>query len=205
MTSTIIAKLLMIPGMLIGLCFHEYAHAKVSYIMGDPTPMQQGRVTLNPMAHVDPIGFVALLLFGFGWGKPVAINPSYYKNRRRDELLVALAGVTMNLLIAVVFAALTRLVYSMYIGNPSDILNILYTMLFYVVNINVCLMIFNLLPVPPLDGWGIITQIFNLENKSWYYTIYRYGSLILLALIVFNITDYIITPLISKILGILLY
>ena len=92
---------MMLPGIIIGLAFHEFAHAAVAFKLGDPTPKMQGRVTINPLAHIDPVGLAALLFAGFGWGVPVQINPSNFKKRRRDELLVSLAGVTMNLVIAI--------------------------------------------------------------------------------------------------------
>ena len=202
----ILNKILMLPGIIIGLSFHEFAHAWVSDKLGDPTPRRQGRVTINPLAHIDWIGFLALLLVGFGWGKPVQIDPSYYKNRRRDEFLVGIAGVTMNLLLAVIFSIPARMIVKAFSGAaPSDLVYNVYLMIFYVVSINVVLMIFNLIPCPPLDGWGIITQIFRLDKYSWWYKVYQYGTWILLALIVFNVTDRIITPLVSTLLGILLY
>ena len=107
----IITKLYMLPGIIIGLTLHEFSHAMVSYKLGDPTPKEQGRVTVNPLKHIDPIGFVALIMAGFGWGVPVQINPNYYKNRRLSEALVAVAGVTMNLIIAFVFALILKLMY----------------------------------------------------------------------------------------------
>ena len=196
----------MLPGIIIGLSFHEFAHAWVSDKLGEPTPRRQGRVTINPLAHIDWIGFLALLLVGFGWGKPVQIDPSYYKNRRRDEFLVGIAGVTMNLLLAVIFSIPARMIVKAFSGAaPSDLVYNVYLMIFYVVSINVVLMIFNLIPCPPLDGWGIITQILRLDRYSWWYKVYQYGTWILLALIVFNVTDRIITPLVSTLLGILLY
>ena len=201
----IITKILMLPGIIIGLSFHEFAHAWVSDKLGDPTPRRQGRVTINPLAHIDWIGFLALLLVGFGWGKPVQIDPGYYKNRRRDEFLVGIAGVTMNLLLAIIFSIPARAIVKAF-GNAvaSDFVYNIYLMIFYIVSINIVLMIFNLIPCPPLDGWGIITQIFRLDRYSWWYKVYQYGTWILLALIVFNVTDLIITPLVSMILGILL-
>lgn len=96
-------QLLLLPGIIIGLTFHEAAHGYVSHWLGDPTPGLQGRLSLNPMRHIDPVGFLALFFAGFGWGQPVQIDPRYYKHRRRDELLVALAGVIANFIIA--FAA----------------------------------------------------------------------------------------------------
>ncbi len=201
----ILTKILMLPGIIIGLSFHEFAHAWVSDKLGDPTPRRQGRVTINPLAHIDWMGFLALLLVGFGWGKPVQIDPGYYKHRRRDEFLVGIAGVTMNLILAVIFAIPARAMVRMFSGAvASDLIYNIYLMLFYIVSINVVLMIFNLIPCPPLDGWGILTQLFRLDRYSWWYKVYQYGTWILLALIVFNVTDLILTPLVSLIVGILL-
>ena len=201
----ILTKILMLPGIIIGLSFHEFAHAWVSDKLGDPTPRRQGRVTINPLAHIDWIGFLALLLVGFGWGKPVQIDPGYYKNRRRDEFLVSIAGVTMNLILAVIFSIPARAMVKAFSGAmASDLVYNIYLMIFYIISINILPMIFNLIPCPPLDGWGIITQIFRLDRYSWWYKVYQYGTWILLALIVFNVTDLIITPLVSLILGVLL-
>lgn len=201
----ILTKILMLPGIIIGLSFHEFAHAWVSDKLGDPTPRRQGRVTINPLAHIDWMGFLALLLVGFGWGKPVQIDPGYYKHRRRDEFLVGIAGVTMNLILAVIFAIPARAMVRMFSGAvASDLVYNIYLMIFYIVSINVVLMIFNLIPCPPLDGWGILTQIFRLDRYSWWYKVYQYGTWILLALIVFNVTDLILTPLVSMIVGVLL-
>ena len=201
----ILTKILMLPGIIIGLSFHEFAHAWVSDKLGDPTLRRQGRVTINPLAHIDWMGFLALLLVGFGWGKPVQIDSGYYKHRRRDEFLVGIAGVTMNLLLAVIFSIPAKAMVKVFSGAAaSDLVYNIYLILFYIVSINVVLMIFNLIPCPPLDGWGIITQIFRLDRYSWWYKVYQYGTWILLALIVFNVTDLILTPLVSMIVGILL-
>ena len=203
--DVILTKILMLPGIIIGLSFHEFAHAWVSDRLGDPTPRRQGRVTINPLAHIDWIGFLALVLVGFGWGKPVQIDPGYYKHRRRDEFLVGIAGVTMNLLIAVLFSIPARFIVKSFSGAAvSDLVYNIYLMIFYIVSVNIVLMIFNLIPCPPLDGWGLITQIFRLDRYSWWYKVYQNGTWILLALIVFNVTDIIITPLVSAILGVLL-
>ena len=132
-------------------------------------------------------------------------DPGYYKHRRRDEFLVGIAGVTMNLLLAVIFSIPARAMVRAFSGAPaSDLVYNIYLMLFYIVSINVVLMIFNLIPCPPLDGWGILTQIFRLDRYSWWYKVYQYGTWILLALIVFNVTDLIITPLVTLIVGALL-
>ncbi len=194
MLDTIMDKLMILPGIIIGLSLHEAAHARVSYMLGDPTPKNQGRLTINPIAHIDVIGFIALLLCGFGWGKPVQIDPSYYKHRRRDEFLVAIAGVVTNLIIAIIFAFLSGWTYKQYYYTGSSAIETLFYILYYTMTINLVLMVFNLIPVPPLDGFGLITQIFNLQKYSWYHKFYQYGSVILIVLIITDATDYILRP-----------
>ena len=201
--DAILTKILMLPGIIIGLSFHEFAHAWVSDKLGDPTPRRQGRVTLNPLAHIDWIGFLALLLVGFGWGKPVQIDPSYYKHRRRDEFFVAIAGVTMNLILAVVLSIPAKIMMKTLSAGTSDLVYDIYLILFYAITINLVLMVFNLIPCPPLDGWGIVTQLFGLDRYRWWYTIYQYGTWILLALILTNVTDKILTPLVTLMMNIL--
>ena len=188
--ESIINKLLFLPGIIIGITFHEAAHGYVSHWLGDPTPKNQGRLSLNPLAHIDPMGFIALLLVGFGWGKPVMIDPRYYKNPKRDELLVSLAGVTTNLIIAIIFAVIqillikTGIAYSL--GSKWNMLNL---MIQYVVFVNLVLMCFNLLPIPPLDGFSVITQLFDLRRYDWYYKLYNNGFFILMALVFIGALD----------------
>ena len=202
----ILTKILTLPGIILGLSFHEFAHAWMSDRLGDPTPRRDGRVSINPLAHIDWIGFLALLLVGFGWGKPVMIDPRYYKNRRRDEFLVAIAGVTMNLILAIIISIPVRMMMKHYASTvPSDLVYNIYLILFYAVSINVVLMVFNLLPVPPLDGWNIFTQLFKLDRYDWWYKVYQYGTYILLALIIFNVTDLVLTPLVSAVMKLLIY
>ncbi len=197
--SWIMNELMMLPGIIIGLAFHEFAHAKVAYKLGDITPKMQGRVTVNPLSHIDPIGLAALIFAGFGWGVPVQINPANFKNRRRDELLVSVAGVAMNLLIAVVFAIIAKILYMT--AGPvflsGNFGSVLWMMVIYVIQINLVLMIFNLIPCPPLDGFSIISEIFNIKHTELYWTVYRYGDWILIALIIFGITGRIISPCVS--------
>ncbi len=195
MMETIISKLINLPGILIALSFHEYAHAKMADALGDPTPRSQGRVTLNPIAHIDPLGFIALLLVGFGWGKPVQINGSYFKKFKRDEILVSAAGVTMNLVLAVLFAGIIKLMEVSgldFMGTTAG--SIAVDMLWGIVWINVILMVFNLIPVPPLDGFNILAELTHLRERGIYHQIYEKGPIILLILIFFNITDKIIGP-----------
>ena len=203
MTQTIITKLLMLPGIILGLSLHEFAHAWMSDRLGDPTPRRQGRLTINPIAHIDPLGFVALLLVGFGWGKPVMIDPSYYKNRRRDEFLVAIAGVTMNLILAVILSFPAKALMNMYYSSGSALIENIFYIVYYAVSINVCLMVFNLIPCPPLDGWNIVTQIFRLDRYRWWYKVYQYGQWILLILIFANVTDMILMPCVTAVMRLL--
>ncbi len=194
----IIERIIILPGILVGLSFHEFGHAWMSARLGDPTPRLQGRVTLNPAAHIDVIGFASLLLLGFGWGKPVQVDPRYYRHKRRDELMVALAGVTINFFIALAGAALMKLFYTT--GSAflaTSIGGIIWRILVGLVQINLVLMIFNLIPLPPLDGFGVITQLFHLDTKSWYARFCQLGPMILLIAIVLNLTSYIISPAVS--------
>lgn len=202
-TDIIITKLLTLPGIILGLSLHEFAHALVSDRLGDPTPRRQGRLTINPMAHIDWIGFIALLFVGFGWGKPVMIDPSYYKNRRSGEFLTAIAGVTMNLIIAVILSFPAKALLSAYYSTGSSLVENTFYIIYYAISINVCLMVFNLIPVPPLDGWNIVSQIFDLEKYSWWYKIYQYGQWILLIMIFANITDLILGPAVSAVMHLL--
>ena len=192
-------KVLIVPGIIIGLTFHEFAHAWVAYKCGDQTPKLQGRVTLNPLAHIDWMGLAALFFVGFGWGQPVQIDPYQFKNRRRDELLVALAGVAMNFLLAILFSFVAKAVLSIVGWNwlSTGFGNGIWMMILYIIQINLVLMIFNLIPVPPLDGFNIIAQIFNFGNTETYWRIYQYGNWILVALIVFGVTGWIITPCVN--------
>ncbi|MDD6298598.1 site-2 protease family protein [Hornefia butyriciproducens] len=198
--SWVYRQLLMLPGIVIGLTVHEFAHGLVSDRCGDPTPRAQGRLTLNPAAHIDLIGFLCLFFAGFGWGQPVQIDPRYYKHRRKDEFLVSIAGVTMNFIVAVALAFVLRLIMhsgSAFFSTTTG--DVILNMVQYGIFINLVLMIFNLIPVPPLDGWGILTQIFDLEKYRWYPIVYQNGFYILLALILFNVTSLILDPAINGI------
>ncbi len=198
--SWVYRQLLMLPGIVIGLTVHEFAHGLVSDRCGDPTPRAQGRLTLNPAAHIDLIGFLCLFFAGFGWGQPVQIDPRYYKHRRMDEFLVSIAGVTMNFIVAVALAFVLRLIMhsgSAFFSTTTG--DVILNMVQYGIFINLVLMIFNLIPVPPLDGWGILTQIFDLEKYRWYPIVYQNGFYILLALILFNVISLILDPAINGI------
>lgn len=202
----LIAKIMVLPGIIIGLSFHEFAHAKVAELCGDSTPRLQGRVTINPAAHIDPFGFIALFFIGFGWGRAVEINPRNFKNPKRDEVLVGIAGVMMNFFLAIVFMGILKLLITF---SPQfmygDLGEVLISVLRQVVVINLVLMVFNLIPVPPLDGFNVAAQIFHFRYKEIYYKIYDKGFLILMILILFNITGKILSPLVGGLYYFLLY
>jgi Zn-dependent protease len=189
-------KLIFLPGIIIGLTFHEFAHAKAANMLGDPTPKLQGRVTLNPLAHIDIVGFIALMIVGFGWGKPVQINGSYFKNFKRDEIIVSISGVLMNLILAIIFAGILKLmdVSASEYFTTNSIGNYISQMVYGVIWINIILMVFNLMPIPPLDGFNVIAELAHLREKGIYRQVYDKGPIILIILIIFNITDKIIGP-----------
>lgn len=190
----LITILLTLPGIIIGLTFHEYAHAFASDRLGDPTPRSQGRLTLSPLPHIDPIGLLFIIVARFGWAKPVEINPRYYKNPRRDEILVSIAGPAANLLIAVVLGIIIRFVFSFdLIGFlPANTLNNLKDILFSAVLINIMLFVFNLLPIPPLDGFHILSNVLHPRHYEFLYRLKSYGFIILIILIATGITRYIV-------------
>ena len=207
-TEWLVDKMLLLPGIIIGLSLHEFGHAFVAYKLGDNTPKLQGRVTINPMAHIDWMGLAALFFCGFGWGQPVQINPYNFKHRRRDELLVSLAGVVMNLLLAVFFAIIAKIVL-MAAGSDWIVYNTLgvgiWQIIIYAIQINLVLMIFNLIPCPPLDGFNIIANIFGFAGTQTYWNIYRYGSWILVLIIVFGITGMVISPCVQFLMNAIWY
>jgi Zn-dependent protease len=195
--------LLTIPAIIIAFSFHEFAHAFVSDRLGDPTPRNQGRLTLSPLAHIDIIGFILILLMGFGWAKPVQVNPRYYKNPKRDNILVSVAGPVTNLMIAFIFTFLLKLTFSYYISENTVILNLL-KMMDYVIRINIMLFLFNLIPIPPLDGYHILSEIIPSRNYKILAFIEQYSSIILILIIITPVVSYVIGPPLNFIYGLFL-
>ncbi|MCB2305054.1 site-2 protease family protein [Clostridium estertheticum] len=181
-TQQILYKILMIPAILIAFTFHEYAHAIVADRLGDKTPRFQGRLTLNPIAHIDPIGFILILLTGFGWAKPVETNPSSYKNYYRDDLKISFAGPFANLIIGFVFAIFTVLFWKL---SPvqGTVFTIIIEILKMTVSINCMLFFLNLVPVPGFDGYHIVRDLFPKFFYNMSDTFTRYQFLIFLVLI----------------------
>lgn len=194
-SGSLMSLLLSIPALLISLSAHEFAHGYAAYKMGDNTAKYEGRLTLNPMAHLDPIGTFCLLFFHFGWANPVPINPMYFKNKRRGIIIVSLAGPLMNFFLAVV----STVIYALIIKFGPQNMNIFYEFLLNIFNagivLNIGLMIFNLIPVPPLDGSKILGELLPARARFEYYKIERTLSLILIFALVFGLLDPILDPL----------
>ena len=162
----LIVMLAYVLAIVIALTCHEFSHAIVSYKMGDLTAKSQGRVSLNPLHHIDPIGFVCLLLFGFGWAKPVPVNDLKFKNYRRGIFLTSISGVVTNFILAFLFSGAFTLLYPKLIAHSSNYLvAFVYNFLIYSMSINLGLAIFNILPIPPLDGFNVITAFTRYDNK----------------------------------------
>jgi Zn-dependent protease len=182
--NSILNVILMIPGMLIAFTFHEYAHAFVADRLGDKTPRFQGRLTLNPIAHIDPVGFIAVLIFSFGWAKPVQTNPSAYKNYYKDDLKVSLAGPISNFLVSIVLAVILGIYVRFAFGVlPEALSGVIFSMLRFALVININIGLFNLIPIPGLDGFSLLR---DLSPKTFYKfeeKFYQYQMLIMLALI----------------------
>lgn len=167
-----------IPVLLFCITIHEYAHGRVAYTLGDPTAKMAGRLTLNPFYHLDPIGAVVLFLFNFGWAKPVPVDPRYFKNIRRDTMLMAMAGPGANLIIAIIVGLFIR-----FLIFPWKLYQLV---LLYMLFMNIGLALFNLIPIPPLDGSHILGNLLPIEASIRYQQMGRYGLMILFAIILLD-------------------
>lgn len=186
--------------LLFSFSLHEFAHAYTSTKFGDPTPRLMGRLTLNPLKHIDPVGFLCLVLFGFGWAKPVAINPIYYKHYKRDMSIVSLAGVFMNLVLAFVFSGVWFFTSAKISASTNMFMVFLKYFIYFMLSLNLSLFVFNLIPIYPLDGFNFLKAITPPGNKVITF-LEKYGTIILFVFLVTPLFDivyyYVINGLIS--------
>ncbi len=184
-----------VPGLIVALSFHEFAHALVADRLGDPTPRRFGRLTLEPWVHLDPVGTLVLLFYRFGWAKPVPVNPQYFRRPRQDMVLVALAGPVTNFIIAFVLSlVLVAMIFSSPYGAPQTAIEILRAGVF----INLALGVFNLLPVPPLDGSKVLSGLLPLKTARVFHQYEHLGPIMLLLLLVSGAGGRIIGPLVVQ-------
>ncbi len=165
------------PAILFGLTIHEFSHGYVAWRLGDPTAKLMGRLTLNPLKHLDPIGTIALFIFRFGWAKPVPIDPTYFRHPTRDMALSALAGPAANLVVAALAGLLMRVLLLL------NVFGFAFTITSYFLLFNLILCFFNLIPIPPLDGSRLLYHFLPPNLAAAYARLERYGFMILLGII----------------------
>ena len=202
--NAILGLLYTIPGVLIAITFHEFAHAKAADMLGDDTPRMEGRLSLNPLTHIDPIGFIMLLFAGFGWGKPVHVNPRNYNRDitvEKADAIVSIAGPAVNLILAIIFTIIYCIIYkingAMIYANTIG--SIIMQMIIYVITINIGLGIFNLIPLPPLDGSKVIKPFLSYNAKTWFENHEGTFYIIFVILWITGIAGDIISPMINAI------
>ena len=193
----IIDMLTMLPGILIALTFHEFAHGLAAYAMGDDTAKNAGRLSLDPMKHIDPIGFIMLFIMRFGWAKPVPINENNFRHERLGLFFVSIAGITMNLILALIFQLIL-----FFTADIVQLFAYVYVMR-GIVWINIMLAAFNLLPIPPLDGSKIIYTFLPRNLRFTFYKYESYGSIILIILLLTGGISLLLNPVISALISFL--
>ncbi|MEE0944341.1 MAG: site-2 protease family protein [Clostridia bacterium] len=176
-----------VPTTLLALTVHELAHGWVSSKLGDPTPRYQGRLTMNPLAHLDLIGTILMIITGFGWAKPVQINPNYYKNRTKGMALVAAAGPLANFILAFIGILVGYIIILLCLmaGVPNTVISSLRSIVFVFAFRNLCFMVFNLIPLPPLDGFKVAGLF--IPNRI-YYNILRYEQYVILVIMLLSLS-----------------
>ena len=194
--------LFMILGIVMGIVIHEFSHALVAYRLGDPTAKIAGRLNLNPASHLDPLGTVALLFLGFGWGKPTPFDPYNLRNIKRDSALISVAGAASNFAVAITLSL--PYLFAYYTHNLNITINTVYDFIYPIVFFNVILGVFNLIPVSPLDGFKVLG---GLLPRHWYEDFMQmepYGMYLLILLLITGTIGRVLLPIVSVILDVLI-
>lgn len=206
-TNGILNLLLTIPGVLIALTFHEFAHAYAADKLGDRTPRIQGRLNLNPLSHIDPVGFVFLIVAGFGWGKPVQIDSRNFNGKysiSKAEAIVSAAGPIMNFVLAFVLLIIYYLLFV--VTNVVSSLSIqwqqvVFEVISYAISINIGLGVFNLIPLPPLDGSKILMHFLPARGKEWFYNNQQIFYIVFLLIWITGLASVILNPIFGGVLS----
>jgi Zn-dependent protease len=179
----LVRTLKFLPGIILGLTVHEFSHAFVAHLCGDSTSKDQGRITLNPLKHIDLFGFIMLLVAGFGWAKPVQFTEQNLRNPKTDVIKIAIAGPLSNAITAMILSVLFSILVSYIPIYSSQTVGVIYEILHYAIYINWGLFVFNLIPLPPLDGSHLLFHQFK-KYPALYTGLYKYGSMILFGLLI---------------------
>ena len=212
-TEGIMGMLMSLPGVIIAITFHEFAHAWTAYKLGDNTPMYQGRLNLNPLSHIDPIGLVMLIVAHFGWGKPVQINPNNFNGKyslSASEAIVSVAGPLANFIVAILFAIIYALLIKFmglqFMMSTGGVI------VEYIIILNIGLGVFNLIPIPPLDGSKILMHFLPYNAKIWFESKQYIFYIVFLLLFVTGIAGNIVAPVnyflyeqLMNLVGLLIY
>lgn len=202
--ADLVSLLLTLPAVIIAISFHEYAHAYAADKLGDDTPSIQGRLTLNPLKHLDPVGFVLLMFAGFGWGRPVEINSSNFSrniSRSKGEAIVSFAGPLMNIILSVVSAFLLGIIikFNVLANVQLQYVQLIIIFMMQLIYINIGLGVFNLIPLPPLDGSKILRHFLPNKARIWFDSYQYIFYIIFIVIWVLGITSIIISPIINLI------
>ncbi len=207
--NNIIGMLLTLPGVILAISFHEFAHAFAAVKLGDPTPKNQGRLTLDPLKHLDPAGIFLLIFAHIGWGKPVQINPNNFSkvSKAKGETIVAIAGPLMNFFLALILLIIFYLIM-IFVPNSGiirsvsgvNVLSVVITLIYYAIVVNVGLGVFNLIPIPPLDGSKVFLQFLPYRAQMWIQDKLPIISIIFLVLCLTGLLGYVTGPVIEAIM-----